>query len=876
MTLLDSACRALLRLYPPDMREAHGDDMRATFRLACAQAFRRGGWMAAIRTVLAELADLVKAAILVRTGAPRIPAGRGPRHERRRHTMTWLDDVRLAVRRLRSSPGTVAASALMLGLAIGLTTATFTLVDALLLRPVPFPEADRLARLWMRSESGGRTTVSMPIVEAWRATGVFDAVEGSSTATFTLGEGAAMTERPAAFVSPGLLPLLGAKPIRGRLFLEDEGRAGTDDRVIISEGLWRMMFGADEQAVGRPAIVDGAAVTIVGVMPASFRFPSWNTALWRPLDFRAPPPQHARRQPMPIVRMAPGIPRDDAMKTATAAAHGAATLPANQWAAAESLAAPYQGQYARKAAPILGACAVMVFLVLCANVSGLLLARLEVRRRAIGIAVALGASRARLVREAFFESAALAMAGLALGLAIASLLIALAGAYLPESLLVHTLNPLSLDTRALLGAAVAATAAALAAGLLPALLAPRVAPMASIRTATRSGTDGAAGRALRRFLLVGEVALACTLLAGAALLVRSFVNLATAERGLDPRNVVVGWVSGLGGEKATQAERAALARAVENHLREMPGVARVALSHGAPPNGGGFTVGDWQSDLPGAQPVQAMIETYAVGQDFFDIYGIPLLRGRTFQAADPSDAVIVGERLAALFWPDVDPIGRSFGIGKRRYQVVGVARELHVPTTEGRFDRPEFYYPFVPGGENIALNVRCDGPCPDPALIRTRIRDVASNALIWDLGPLERRYEGHVESPRAAAMLVLVFASVAALALAGGLFAVLSHLAGRRKREFGVRMALGARPSALRALVLREGGTMVAIGAVAGTIAGWWLTKALDSMMYGITPGDLASWAGVLIVLAAISLSASWWPAIRAARVDPSILLREE
>lgn len=875
MTFLDRSCRAVLRLYPASMREAHGEAMRRTVLDVCVAAALQGR-AAMMRTVLAELSDLMKAAIAARRNQPRIPAGRASRPSRQRGSVMWLDDARHALRRLRSNPATVLASALMLGLAIGLTTAMFTLVDALLLRPVPFPDADRLARLWMRSETGGRTTVSLAVMEAWRASGLFDAVEGDAPETFILGAAANMTERPAAFVSPGLLSLLGARPVVGRLFRPDEGRAGTDDRVLISEGLWRSMFAADPEIVGRRTTLDGGAVTIIGVMPASFRFPNWDTTMWRPLDFLAPPPREATRLPRPIVRIARGIPLDDAMKAATTAAHHAESLPANQWAAAESLASPYRGQYARQAAPVLGVCAIIVFLVLCANVSGLLLVRLEGRRREIAVAVALGASRARLVREALLESAALSAAGLALGLGLASGLVAGAGAYLPESMLAHTLNALNLDSRALAWASSAAVAAAFGAGLLPAALAPRVAPMAALRAATRSGTEGAGGRTLRRALLVGEVALACTLLVGAALLVRSFVSLAGAERGLDTANVIVGWISGMGGPDASRAERAALGRVVETALRELPGARSVALSQGAPPNGGGFTTGDWIPDVPGATPVRTTIETYAVGRDFFDIYGIPVLRGRTFEPGDSADAVIIGERLAALLWPRLDPVGRSFRLDERRFDVIGVARELHVPTTEQRRDRPEFYRPLLPGAQTIALNIRCDGPCPDPAVIRQRVRDVQPNATVWNLGLLDAKYQEHVESPRAAAMLVLVFAGIAALAVAGGLFAVLSYLAGRRRREFGVRLALGARPRQLRALVLREGATMVLAGAAVGAVSAWWLTRSLASLMYGVTLGDPVSWLTVFAVLAAVSLSASWWPAARAARVDPSILLREE
>ncbi|MEO6223636.1 MAG: ABC transporter permease, partial [Vicinamibacterales bacterium] len=310
-----------------------------------------------------------------------------------------MDDLRYSLRRLRTRPSSAITAAGMLALAIGLTTAMFALLDALVLQPVPFPGADRLARLSMFSERGGRNAVSRSVLATWRRLPVFEAVEAFDTGTALVEAESGLTARESAWVSPGLLDMLGARALRGRLFAADEGRAGSDEGVIISEPLWRSGFGADPSLIGRRVTIEGRSHVIIGILPADFRFPTWNTALWRPNDFFSPPPAVAGRRPQAVVRRSAGFPEADALSLATTAAHEADPETAKLSAVPTPLAGPRANDYIVRAAPMLTGGVVLVFLILCANVSSLLLARLTARSRQFSIATALGASRVRLLRE---------------------------------------------------------------------------------------------------------------------------------------------------------------------------------------------------------------------------------------------------------------------------------------------------------------------------------------------------------------------------------------------------------------------------------------------------------------------------------------------
>ena len=777
-------------------------------------------------------------------------------------------DVRHATRTLAGHPGFSVTAVTMLALGIGITTAMFTLVDTLILRPVPFRDPEQLAHLWMGSDRGGRIVVAPAVLRAWQQSPAFDGAESAAPATALLEAGETVVTRGIATVTPGVFNLLGGvTPLRGQLF--DDGGATHSNGVLVSETVWRTLYDADPALVGRSISVNRERLTVVGILPAEFRFPSADTVLWRPTDLIRP-----GEMAQAYVRFATGLPREDALRLATDAARAADA----QNATLRPWVFPLAGiddAYSKQAVPLLGGGVVLVFLVLCANVCSLMLARLTTRRREFSMRAALGASRARLMRQAFVESCVLGAAGAAAGAAVAWGFVSIARALLPEPLLMQTLNPLDLDARALGASSMAGVVATLAAGLLPAWLGTRVDAGESLRVVNRSGTETRGARALSRGLLVLEVAMACTLLIGATLLARSFANLTRADRGLDTTGVTTLWLS-FGGNALDAAGRAALARTLEEDFRQLPGVQQVAWSYGLPPGGGMTSFGDWTSDTAGSSPQNLEVERYVVGPEFFSLYRIPIIHGRGFAASEPQGHVIVGERLARTLWPGLDPVGHTFRFMEQQFTVIGVAREIHYPAIDSRLDRPEFYHAYTEASSTPMVSLRCVPACPDAAVIRNHLASSHPAVRVQRAAPAERNYAAQLARPRAAAALALTFAAIAVIAAAGGLFSVLSYGVSRRRREFGIRTALGASPRQIRRVVFGDGLIVAVTGAVIGSLAGAALARGLRSLQYGVTPGDTASWLLVLGIVWLTTVLACWRPARTAARMDPLMMLREE
>ncbi len=790
-------------------------------------------------------------------------------HEVRTMTIesVW-QDVRTAARTLTAHRGFTIAAAGMLALGIGITTAMFTIVDSLILRPVPFRDPEQLAQLWMGDEHGGRTFVAPEVVRAWRKSPGFAGAESTTSETALLETGQTVVARGMAIVTPGVFDLLGGvRPVQGRLFDAAEGGAGQNDRLLVSETVWRTVFGSDPGFVGRSITVNGERLTVIGILPAEFHFPSADTVLWKPTNLASRPRELARA----YVRFAPRMPREEALRLATDAARAADPANALLYSRVSTLGG-VDDDYSTRAVPLLVGGVGLVFLILCANVCGLLLARLTARRREFSMRAALGASRGRLIRQAVVESCVLGTIGVLLGAALAWALVGVAQALLPESMLLQTLNPLNLDARGLAATSVGGVLATLASGLLPAWLGTRVDAGDSLRVVDRSGTEARGARAFTRGLLVVEVAFACTLLVGATLLTRSFVNLARAERGLVTDGVTTLWLSLNVNEPVA---RLALTRTIEDELRRLSGVRQLAWSYGLP-GGTMSSFGDWISDAPGVPSLNLALDRYVVSPQFFALYEIPIIKGRTFSPADTFAEVIVSERLAKTFWPDADPVGHTFRFMKESFHVIGVAREIHLPAIDARLDRPEFYHPYTSAAATPMVSVRCDPRCPEAAVIRHRLASTHPTVRVQTVRPADQEHARQLARPRASAALAGTFAAIAVIAAAGGLFSVLSYAVSRRRREFGIRAALGASRSQIRRSVLRDGVVTAGTGLALGTVFAAWLARGLASLQYGITSGDPVTWAIVLVLLAITTLAASWAPASAAARLDPLVLLREE
>ena len=783
----------------------------------------------------------------------------------------WID-ARCAWRRLGTAPAASIAVIGVLGLAIGITTAMFTIVDALFLRPVPFEDPAQLAIVRMRGPMGGPLGVPPAVFQAWQRSSAFERVAAARPRSALVATDAGTLKRPMALVTPDIFTVLGGvRAVRGRLFGATDVQGGVGDHVLISEDLWRTSFQYDPAIAGRATLVDGRPVTIVGVVPSDFRFPEWNTALWRASGFDAA--QTPADAPIVYARLAAHVPRADALRTATTEARDAAPAYAQQWAEAVPLVAPDKAY--RRAVPLFAGGVVLIFLELCTTASSLLLIGLAARRREIETRLALGAPRRRLIRQALFEGGIACAGGVVAGVGIAWLLVAAARLVVPRTILVHTLNALNVDVRALVAASLAAAAALMCACLVPAIVGTRVEARDVSQLSSRGHSETRGARAVRRGLLVGQVAAACTLLLGSILLVRSFVNLATVDRGLDSSGVLIATIVFPQKQFASPEARRAAAVDMVTQARRVPGIQQTSWSYGVPPAGGVKPSGGWTPDRPGAQPLHMEVSLFSIDEEFLALYELPLLQGRALANADPPGSVLVSERFARALWPSESAVGRSFALDdRRRFHVVGVVRDIRHPSLDKALDVPQMYEAYRDLGVLAFLNLRCDVRCPDPTLIQQRLG--TSGATIEDVKPLEDKYNAQVAGPRAAAVLALIFAVTALVASAAGIFSLLSHSVARRRREFGIRVALGAPAAAVRSLVWREALSVILPGLAIGTLAGLWLARLLSASLFGIAGTDVVSWAVVIGLLAVAMIAASWRPTRMALRTAPTVLLRAE
>ena len=887
--VFDKLARVVLRCSSRAFRQTWSAEAVATSAEVLGAVQRNRGHVAGFLYSVAELFDLTKAAWRSRFGPPLpITSDQSPRQPRLRNSTTraFLQDVWNGWRRLVREPRAAAGSVLLLALAIGVSSAMFAVIDAFIARPAPFRDPSLLAQPTIRGEDGSFQNLSYPIARAWRDSGIFDDFTVALlNAEGTFDRPTGPVSRGGAYVLPGAFAMLGVSPMLGREFEPGEGRAGNDAQVLLSESVWRDLFEADPAIVGSSIEVAKRQLTVVGVMPASLRFPIKGDGIWRPFDLDVPAEAVSRRRPMVYVRRQASMPVAEAERLAADAVASELKEPGR--IEFRDASAGLLDDYSRESLIALAVGVGLVFVVLCANVTNLILARTSVRRQEFGVCTALGASRGRLLRQVFLENAVIGLCATVLGLGLAAVLVALAQQVLPADLLWRTLNPLDLDVRAVAATSLAGVTAVLLAGLPAAWFGTRADANASIGLASRGGTDTPGSRRLIRGLLVVEVAMAVSLLAAAGLQVRSFLNLVNADRGMDSEHVLLASIR-LPGTITDKASQAATAMLLEDRVRALPGVRQVTLASNVPPDHGNIHFGfDIQPLIDGAAPVRmGMMRSYAVAPAFFDTFGIHLREGRGFNATDDANAAVLSETLARAIFGDRTALGNSFTLGKETYHVVGVATEIRNSVIDPREDYPEFYQPWyragapgaaasVPGSSSVTLGLRCPGTCPSNDTVRQAVESVSAAVTLTDLHPLSNDFLKQLSRPRAAAIVAAVFSGLAVFATAAGLYGVLAYLVSRRRREFGIRAALGAVPSTLRRSVLADGMKVTGVGVVAGVAAGWALSRWLSSVQFGVTFFDPATWVAVVAGVLAVTVVACWRPATSAMRVDPSEMLRE-
>ncbi|HUR19901.1 MAG TPA: ABC transporter permease [Vicinamibacterales bacterium] len=886
---LERGSRLALRLAPPEFRNQWHRDVLLTFRETCLAAEERDGAFGLARNGVAELFDLIRAALRARTGRVLpITGGVTPRNPNDpRPTMSpFLDDLRNSWRKLIRQPRAVTGTILLLALAIGVTSAMFAVVDAFLVRPAPFRDPDTLAQLWVKNTSGS-DRMDFATARAWRDSGVFEAVHPVVINAMAEFQGASGIEtRPGARVPPGLFATLGIAPLMGREFVAGEGREGNEGLVILSSPAWRELYAADPGIVGKTVEINKRPVIVVGVMPDGFRFPHRGNGIWWPLDPDAPSAAAGKSQMLVFARRRASMPVAEAERLAKPVV--ASLLGDTASTQVKPMGAGLMDDYSRESIQALGVGVGLVFLLLCANVTNLIMARTTARRQEFGVCSALGASRSRLLRQVFLENVAMGVCATILGLGLAYALVALAQRTLPEDLLWRTLNPLDVDFRTVAATSAAGMLAVLLAGLPSAWFGTRADANEALQQSSRGGTDTPTSRRLTRALLVIEVAMAVALLASAGLQVRSFVNLTTADRGLDSDRVLIAKFTAPATTPPDPASQAVMATLVEDRIRSLPGIEGVTRASNIPPDTGAIHFAfDVQTTAPRASPIRVeLMRSYYVAPKFFEIFGIALLQGRGFEPADDPGAAVLSETLARKLFSDGSAVGQTFSFGKQTYHVVGVAREIRNSLTDPRQDAPEFYSPWyrvrtpgsapaAPASSNLTFGIRCADPCASQESIRTAVEQVSAAVKTTAIYPLSRDFMEQLSRPRVAAVIAALFAGLALFATAAGLYGVLAYVVSRRRREFGIRAALGAEPSALRLAVIGDGLRVTAVGVLVGVAAGWALSRWLASVQFGVTFFDPATWLAVIATVAVIALIASWRPATSAMRVDPSEMLRE-
>jgi putative ABC transport system permease protein len=771
---------------------------------------------------------------------------------------------------------------LTLALGVGATTAIFSVVDAVILRPLPFSEPDLLVNLVETNPQTDDFSVSEPNYLDWRAANrSFTDMAAISYASLGLvGQGEPVKLHGAA-VSASFFPLLDAQPLLGRFFIEEEDRPGAGARVaVLSHRLWQSRFGADPGVLGRSLRLEGRLYTVIGVMQPRFTFPDW-AELWIPLAPGTNPDRGdhwldvvARRKP------------DASLEQARADLDGVAARLAQQYPDSNKgwgvrivpLHEALVGSQVTRALLALFGAVGLLLLMACVNVSNLLLARATVRGREMGLRSALGAGRARLMRQLLTESTLLAGLGAFAGLGVAHAALRLVRAFGPD---VPRLDEVALDGRVLAFTLGTALATGLLFGLAPALQTSRVDLHALLQLGGRAAM--AAGRRLRDSLVVGELALAMMLLIGAGLMIGSFLRLQRVDPGFDPDGVLTVRLD-LPSEEYPDERRRIFLPEVLRRIGALPGVRAAGATNAAPfggfrpnntfavvgqePQGDGeFLSADWRAVTPG----------------FFRSMSIPLRRGRLFTEADREGSlavIIISESMAESLWPGEDPVGRRIIWGAPDgdpWTIVGVVGDVR----DMEIEKAPRHVIFLPWQQapwpQMTLTIKAAGDVPGlPAAIRREIRALDGNLPIPEVQPLGRSVAGAVEGPRFRMFLFGAFAA-AALALAvTGVYGVMTFAVAQRTREIGVRLALGARPWSVVGLVLRRGLVLTLLGIGLGWAGAFALTRFLASLLYGTVPTDAATFAAVALLLAGVATAAGYFPARRAAEIDPRLAFSAE
>jgi putative ABC transport system permease protein len=809
-----------------------------------------------------------------------------------------VQDVRYAVRKLARSPGFALLTVLTLALGIGANTAIFSVVNSVVLRPLGYPQPDRLVFITSQFPALGfdQFWVSAPEfleLRDWNTS--FDGVGAYTVRAANLG-----AERPTrpvtAFVTSELMPTLGVSPRVGRAFTREDTLPGAEDVAILSDGLWRQSFNAAPDAVGRTLKIDGVTTRIVGIMPPGYDVHGEKVELWLPLTLDPQAPGGRGNHYLYLVgRLKQGTSEQQARadlevllaswKTRAKAGHAPDTQ--GHRLRIDNLQDDIVGNVKQSLWVLQGAVGV-VLLIACANLANLLLARADSRRREFAVRAALGAGRGRMVRQFVTEGVVIAVLGGAVGIGLAVLgLKTMLEAY-PDS--IPRAAEVTLDWPVLLFTLAIAVVTGVLFGLAPLLHLREQAVDSALKEGGTRSTAGTARTRTRNALVMAEVALAVVLVVGAGLLLRSFHELMRVDGGFDrSRLATFGLVLPDAAFPGPQRKVEVFSRLIAR-IEQIPGVQRAAAMTGLPPF---RQVNASDTDFEGVAKVQGgpihNVDYFnTVTLNYLDAMKLPLVSGRGFEAGDVSGGpvALVNEALAKKFYPGVDPIGRGIrpsGPNRPYARIVGVVKDLKQGGLDAAAGTELFFLAeqgprlFNAAPANMNLIVRSALPFDTLApQLRTAVAEVDTSLPMVRLRTMEDVFEDATQRPRFLAVLLMVFAALALLLAAVGTYGILSYIVTERRREIGIRMALGADRGSVLRMVLRQGLTLTGVGLAAGVAASFLVNRALASLLFNVKPNDPATIAGVAGIIALVALGACLIPARSATRVDPLVVLRQD
>jgi len=803
-----------------------------------------------------------------------------------------VHDIRLAVRSLTLDRSVSAIVILCLALGIGVNATLFSVIDGVLIQPLPFPQPDRLVVLNEISERRGIHEAGVSYLTLQdireRATSL-SAVAASRGRVIALSDRDEAERVQGAAITSNLFPTLGVQPILGRHFREDDDRPGAEPVVMLSHDVWQRRYRGDPAVVSRSIKVNGKPHTVIGVMPPRFSFPE-TQKVWIPLGPDAATDKRDARYLFIFGRLKPGVDLTQARAELLAIASAlSAQYPSTNdgWSVmVQRITDKFIPSSVRLVLATMMGAVTLVLLVACANVANLMLARSSGRQREFCVRAALGAGRAQLVKQLFTECVALGLAAAPLGLATAFFGVWLLDQAVPPDQVPSYLH-WEISGRGIAYTIIVSGLTGLVFGLAPVLQAGRLDPQETLRDGAHGSEQSRRRARLRNALVVIEVAMALILLVGASLFVRSFLNLQSASPGFDTAPLLTARFFMAGGTYATVEQKAQRVDDIMRRVAALPGVVAAFASNFVPLDAGGgsgHAIVDGRAAPAGEEP--AILFT-AVTPHLYQTMGLPILKGRDFldaEGAGRTPVAVINETMAKKLWPGTDAIGRRFRLVETEpaewLTVIGVAPDIRMFDRDD--DKPPLAAAYVPyrfaGFENIGLTIRAanKNPAALAAAVRSEIRASDAGLPIFNVRTMEDlRREGFWQF-RVFAYMFGIFGA-AALFLAGvGVYGVLSLSVSQRTQEIGVRIALGASRAAVLGLVVRQGAMLALIGVIGGLVGALGITLVIRSLLYNVTPTDPLSFGGVTLFLAVIAVLASYLPARRATNVDPIIALRNE